>query len=86
MADAQVWVVRAGMNGEIAGDVEKKSVVAIGCNVMGELSRPTFSRFGLSEYCRFISVEELQKLCGRVRGFSGHLQESILDRVAIALE
>ena len=38
MADTQVWVVRAGMNNEIAGDVEKKSVVAIAWDAMGNLA------------------------------------------------
>lgn len=36
MLDPQVWVVRAGVNNEIAGEVEKASVVAIGWSEMGD--------------------------------------------------
>jgi hypothetical protein len=54
--------------------------------VMGELARPTFSKLGLNEYCRFISAEEVQRLVEKVRGLSGHLQPSILDTIAISLE
>jgi len=54
--------------------------------VMGELARPTFLKLGLSEYCRFITAEEVQSLVERVRGLSGHLQPSILDTIAISLE
>lgn len=54
--------------------------------VMGELSRPTFLKLGLSEYCRFIAAEDLRDLSERVRGLSGHLQPSILDTIAVALE
>lgn len=54
--------------------------------VMGELARPTFSKLGLSEYCRFIASEELEDLAQRVRGLSGHLQPSVLNTIAIALE
>jgi hypothetical protein len=46
--------------------------------VMGELARPTFSKLGLSEYCRFIASEELEALSKRVHGLSGHIQPSLL--------
>ena len=54
--------------------------------VMSELSRPTFRKIGLSEYCRFISTEDLADLIERVKGFGGHIQPSILDKIAIPLE
>lgn len=54
--------------------------------VMSELSRPTFRKIGLSEYCRFISTEDLADLIDRVKGFGGHIQPSILDKIAIPLE
>ena len=37
MANFQVWVVRAGVNNEIASEVKKASVVAIGWRQMGNL-------------------------------------------------
>ena len=54
--------------------------------VLAELARPTFRKIGLSEYCRYIPSEDLSELIGRVKGFGGHIQPSILDTVAIPLE
>ena len=54
--------------------------------VMRELSRPTFRKIGLSEYCRYISTDDLDRLIDRVKGFEGHVQPSILDTVAVGLE
>ena len=39
MGKRQVWVVRAGVNNEIASEVEKASVVAIGWGEMGDLAQ-----------------------------------------------
>jgi hypothetical protein len=33
---------------------------------MAELNRPTFQKIGLSEFCRFIASEDLEKLVGKV--------------------
>jgi hypothetical protein len=54
--------------------------------VLAELARPTFQKIGLSDYCRYIPTEDLAELIGRVKGFGGHIQPSILDKVAISLE
>jgi hypothetical protein len=54
--------------------------------VLSELGRPTFRRIGLSEYCRYIPSEDLSDLIGKVKGFGGHIQPSILDKIAIPLE
>jgi len=54
--------------------------------VLAELGRPTFRKIGLSEYCRYIPTEDLSELIGRVKGFGGHIQPSILDKVAVPLE
>jgi hypothetical protein len=54
--------------------------------VLSELGRPTFRKIGLSEFCRFISTEDLESLVGRVKGFQGHIQPSILDAIAFELE
>ena len=39
MAEKQVWVVRAGVNNEIATEVERAGVVAIGWDALGDLSK-----------------------------------------------
>lgn len=39
MANPRVWVVRAGVNNEIASDVKRASVVAVGWDAMGDLTR-----------------------------------------------
>lgn len=54
--------------------------------VLSELGRPTFRKIGLSEYCRYISSEDLSDLITKVKGFGGHIQPSILDKIAIPLE
>lgn len=54
--------------------------------VMAELSRPTFQKIGLSEFCRFIATEDLYSLISKVADFSGHVQHSIVDKIAVELE
>jgi hypothetical protein len=54
--------------------------------VLSELGRPTFRKIGLSEYCRYVSSEDLSDLLAKVQGFGGHIQPSILDKIAITLE
>lgn len=54
--------------------------------VLAELSRPTFRKIGLSDYCRYIPSEDLTDLMVRVKGFGGHIQPTILDTLAIPLE
>ena len=54
MANPQVWVVRAGVYNEIAGEVKKASVVAIGWSKMGNLmqlsNREDFKKCYRSKY------------------------------------
>jgi len=54
--------------------------------VMKELARPTFQKIGLSEYCRFVSTEDLDDLLQKVEGFGGHVQASVIDTIAVELE
>ena len=54
--------------------------------VMAELSRPTFHKIGLSDYSRFIAIEDLESLLSKVEEFVGHFQPSIIDTVALGLE
>jgi len=54
--------------------------------VLAELGRPTFQKIGLSEFCRFISSEDLESLVEKVKGFQGHVQPSILDAISMGLE
>jgi len=54
--------------------------------VRTELTRPTFQKIGLNEYCKFIPLEELQKLQYRVEGLQGHIQPTIIDTIATGFE
>ena len=54
--------------------------------VRAELTRPTFQRIGLNEYCKFITMEELQKLLSKVEGLKGHIQPTIVDTIAVGFE
>lgn len=53
--------------------------------VMAELSRPIFGKIGLSNFCRFVSTEDLDSLVGKVRGLPGYVQPSVLDAIAVEL-
>jgi len=54
--------------------------------VLQELSRPTFQRIGLSEYCRYVSCEDLSQLLQQVKGLEGSIKPSVIDSIAIELE
>ena len=53
--------------------------------VMTELARPTFQRIGVSDYCRFIAMEDIETLLTQVTGLAGHVQPSLLETVAVEL-
>jgi hypothetical protein len=50
------------------------------------LDDPTFRKIGLNDYCRYIAMEDLSDLTTRFKGYDGHIQPSILDKIAVALE
>ena len=54
--------------------------------VLNELSRPTFRKIGLNDYCEFISIEDLEALLAKIENLAGHIQPSILDTIAIGLD
>lgn len=54
--------------------------------VRTELTRPTFQKIGLSEYCKFIPIEALEDLLSKIEGFAGHVNPSIMERIAIGFE
>lgn len=54
--------------------------------VMGELSRPTFQKIGLSDFCKFIPAEDLDALLSKVTDLEGHVQPSIMDTISVELE
>lgn len=54
--------------------------------VLSELSRPTFRKIGLADYCRYISTEALSNLLAKVEDLGGHIQETVLDKIALAVE
>jgi hypothetical protein len=54
--------------------------------VMGELSRPTFRKIGLNDFCKFIPLEELHNLLHKVDGLEGHIQTTIIDTIAVENE
>lgn len=52
--------------------------------VMKELRRPTFKKIGLSDYCKFIALEDLEDLLERIKGLAPHVQPSVIDSIAIS--
>jgi hypothetical protein len=51
--------------------------------VKAELTRPTFQKIGLNDYCKFIPVEELNDLLLKVEGLGGHVHPTIVETKAI---
>jgi hypothetical protein len=54
--------------------------------VRAELTRPTFQKVGLNDFCKFVPTEELRNLLSRVEGLRGHVQPTIVDTIAIGFE
>lgn len=54
--------------------------------VLSELSRPTFRKIGLNDFCKFIPAEELDNLLDKAEGLEGHVQPTIVDTIAIEVE
>ena len=53
---------------------------------IAELSRPTFRKIGLSEFSRFIPSEDLESLLAKVGDLQGHIQPSVLEKIAFELD
>ncbi len=59
--------------------------------VLSELSRPTFRKIGLSDYCRFISIEALENTISDIERsklgkIPGTVQPQIVDIIAAGLD
>lgn len=52
--------------------------------VHSELTRPTFRRIGLNDFCKFIPIEELNNLLSKVDDLGGHIHPTIVDKIAVA--
>ena len=50
-----------------------------------QLNRPTFRKIGLNDYCRFISIEDLEELAGKIANLKG-IHPLVLDNIAVQLE
>lgn len=50
--------------------------------VRAELTRPTFKKIGLNDFCKFIRTEELSKLLSRVDSLGGHVTPTIVETIA----
>ncbi len=50
-----------------------------------EVDRPTFRKIGLSDYCRFISIEDLEDLSEKIANLAG-IAPAVLDNIALQLE
>ena len=57
-----------------------------GNKVRAELTRPTFQKVGLNDYCRFIPIEELNNLLSKIKDFPGYVQPAVVDTIAIGFE
>jgi len=48
-----------------------------------QLTRPTFKKIGLNDYCKYISIEDLADFVSKVEDLGGHIQPSIIEKIAI---
>lgn len=51
--------------------------------VLSELSRPTFDRIGLSDYCAYIPAETLESLESKLSGLKGHVHPSVIETLKV---
>jgi hypothetical protein len=51
--------------------------------VRSELTRSTFRKIGLNDFCKFIPLEELLKLLSKIEDLVGHIQPTIVEKIAI---
>jgi len=54
--------------------------------VMSELTRPTFQKIGLSEFCRFVQADELNELFSKVKDLEGYIQPNVVETISVELE
>jgi hypothetical protein len=54
--------------------------------VMSELTRPTFQKIGLSEFCRFVPADELNELFSKVKDLEGYIQPNVVETISVELE
>lgn len=54
--------------------------------VLSELSRPTFNKIGLNDYCRFIAIEDLESMLSKIEDFIGHISPTVIDNIAVGLK
>lgn len=53
--------------------------------VFKELKRPIFQSIKLSNYCSFISFEELEKLYFKIKGLHGYIRDNVLDSISVSV-
>jgi len=53
---------------------------------LDELARPTFTKIGLSDFCRFVSNEVLYALMDKSKDSKGTFNHPFLTPVAVELE
>lgn len=51
--------------------------------VMQELNRPIFKKIGLNDYCRFISIEDLEIKIEQIKDLYGDVKPTIIEKIAI---
>ncbi len=80
MSDLISLVPALKINLYIVAPMERKD------KVMKELRRPTFQKIGLNEYCKFIAIEDLEKLIGKIKELYGHVNPSVVENMAFEAE
>lgn len=88
MPDPQVWVVRAGVNNEIAPEVEKASAIAIGWSEMGDPTKLSSRDEFKSRYRSIYSEDSEAKVgigAGQVYRFVREMQKGDFALTPIAV-
>jgi hypothetical protein len=78
MADLMTVMPSSKLKLYIIAPLERKD------KVLKELARPLFQRIGLTDVCKYVSLESLELLFQKIKGLDGFVSSDVLDAIAIS--
>ena len=78
MADLMTVMPSSKLKLYIVAPLERKD------KVLKELARPLFQRIGLTDVCKYVSLEALELLFQKIKGLDGFVSPDVLDAIAIS--
>lgn len=78
MADLLTVIPSINLKLYIVAPLERKD------KVIREMNRPVFKAAGITDYCFYVPLENLEVLLQKIKGLNGHVKHSIIDSIAIS--